>query len=293
MSEPPRHYTNFQHRNPVGSYRRNFRVPADWNGRHIYLQLDGVDSAFYVWINGEQVGYSQDSRTPAIFDVTEYLQNGDNSLALEVYRYSDGSYLEDQDFWRLSGIFREVYLWSTADVSLQDYFVKIDLDDDYRDAALAVDLDIKNRADSECECVVLAELFDAQGAVAQTKRSQAIRVSADSTARASIATRIGNPAKWSAEQPNLYQLVLSLMVDGKTVERKSCHVGFREVEIRDGLLHVNGQQILMKGVNRHEHDPETGHTVSTASMIRDICRMKQFNINTVRTSHYPSKQEWV
>ena len=142
MGEPPADYTNFQARNPVGSYRRTFTVPADWRGRRVYLQFDGVDSACYVWVNGQQVGYSEDSRTPAVFDVTKYLQPGENLLAVEVYQYSDGSYLEDQDYWRLSGIYRPVYLWSTGDLHIRDVFVRTDLDDAYRDATLEVETEI-------------------------------------------------------------------------------------------------------------------------------------------------------
>ncbi len=292
MDEPPKNFTNFDQRNPVGSYRRTFQVPAVWNGRTVYLQFDGVDSAFYVWVNGHQVGYSQDSRTPAVFDIAQYLQAGDNTLAVEVYRYSDGSYLEDQDFWRLSGIFREVFLWSVAEQTIRDYFVHVDLDDDFRDAELSVDVELTNSSDLAANCRVRAELFDAAGAVATTTTSAKVDVPAGATASVSLRETIGNPAKWSAEQPNLYRLVLTLLVDGKTIEKQSCTVGFREVEIRDGLLRVNGKTVYLKGVNRHEHDPRTGHTVSTESMIRDIRRMKQFNINTVRTSHYPSKSEF-
>ena len=292
MGEPPERFTNYKHRNPVGSYRRSFQVPEDWQRRTIYLQFDGVDSAFYVWVNGKKVGYSQDSRTPAIFDVTEYLQAGDNSVAVEVYRYCDGSYLEDQDFWRLSGIFREVFLWSTAEQSMRDYFVHVDLDDKYQDADLSADIEVTNSSTKAVNSFVRAELFNDQGAVAATTQSAEVEVAAAGSATFTLGDTIGNPAKWTAEYPNLYRLVLTLFVDGKAIEKQSCAVGFREVEIKDGLLHVNGKQVYLKGVNRHEHDPRTGHTVSTESMIRDIQRMKQFNVNTVRTSHYPSKSEW-
>ncbi|MEM8945228.1 MAG: glycoside hydrolase family 2 TIM barrel-domain containing protein [Planctomycetota bacterium] len=292
MSEPPKEYTNFKDRNPVGSYRRSFQVPESWHGRTLYLQFDGVDSAFYVWVNGKQVGYSQDSRTPAVFDITDDVQAGENTLAVEVYRYSDGSYLEDQDFWRLSGIFREVFLWSSADLTIRDYFVQVDLDDAYRDGSLAVDVEIVNGGANAANCRVRAELFDASGAVAMTTRSDDVTVAAGGKTPALISALVGAPVLWSAEEPNLYRLVLTLLADGETIEKQSCNVGFREVEIRDGLLHVNGKTIYLKGVNRHEHDPTTGHTVSTDSMIRDIQLMKQLNINTVRTSHYPAKSEW-
>lgn len=291
MGEPPQDYTNFKHRNPVGSYRRTFQVPQSWDGRRIFLQFDGVDSAFYVWVNGKRVGYSQDSRTPATFDITNNVQDGENVLAVEVYRYSDGSYLEDQDFWRLSGIFREVFLWSVGEQTIHDYFITTDLDEDYRDAMMQIDLQVANHTDSEVTSEVRVELFDASGAVAMTT-SKSLQLPANDSAPTTITHKVGNPAKWSAEQPNLYRMVLTLLVDGKAVEKQSCAVGFREVEIRKGLLHVNGKTVYLKGVNRHEHHPRTGHTVSTESMIRDIQRMKQFNINTVRTSHYPAKLEW-
>ena len=292
MGQPPREYTNFEHRNPVGSYQRNFVLSKTWNGRHVYLQFEGVDSAFYVWINGQQVGYSQDSRTAATFEITQFLQSGENSIAVEVYRYSDGSYLEDQDFWRLSGIFRDVLLWSTDDVSLRDYFVRTDLDEQYHDAELLVDLEIRNSGQKNVMCQIQAELFSASGAVTLTTTSDNVQVVAGSTGKAKLKYLVGNPAKWSAEQPNLYQLVLTLLIDGQVQEVQTCQVGFREIEIRDGLLHVNGQTIYLKGANRHEHDPRTGHTISVESMVRDIRRMKQFNLNAVRTSHYPDTPLW-
>ena len=292
MGQPPKQFTNFKHRNPVGSYRRGFQVPQSWQGRRIKLQFDGVDSAFYVWVNGKKIGYSQDSRTPAVFDITDYVQPGDNWLAVEVYRYSDGSYLEDQDFWRLSGIFREVFLWSTAEQTIRDYFVTTDLDDDYRDAELKIECDIDNQSSESRTCSVKAELFDADQNLVQTIQSGEVKIEGGNSRQTTVSSKIENPAKWSAEQPNLYRALITLQVGGKSIETQSCTVGFREVEIRYGLLHVNGQYVYLKGVNRHEHDPRTGHTVSTESMILDIQRMKQFNINTVRTSHYPSKSEF-
>ncbi len=292
MGEPPQKYTNYSQRNPVGSYRREFQVPPDWKNRHIYLQFNGVDSAFYVWVNGKKVGYSQDSRTPAIFDISEFLQEGENTLAVEVYRYSDGSYLEDQDFWRLSGIFRDVFLWSTADTTIRDYFVRTDLDEAYRDAEFQVELEIDNKSQQDRSCQVQVELLDDQGGVMFEQLSEKIDVPAGKPSKIAIEQQVENPAKWSAEQPNLYRMVLTLLEDGTAQEVQSCQVGFREVEILDGLLHVNGQRVYLKGVNRHEHDPRTGHTISEESMIDDIRLMKQFNINAVRTSHYPDDQRW-
>ncbi|TWU22703.1 glycoside hydrolase family 2 TIM barrel-domain containing protein [Bythopirellula polymerisocia] len=292
MGDPPKEYTNYSQRNPVGSYRREFQVPADWKNRHVYLQFNGVDSAFYVWVNGQKVGYSEDSRTTATFDITQYLQDGDNTLAVEVYRYSDASYLEDQDFWRLSGIFRDVFLWSTSDTTIRDYFVHTDLDDRYKNATLSIDLELDNHSQEVRTCQVRAELLDNEGRVVFEKLSAPVEVPADGSVTAKIEKEIFDPSKWSAEQPNLYRLVLTLLDDGQSQEVQTCRVGFREVELRDGLLHVNGQPIYLKGVNRHEHDPRTGHTISEESMIRDLKLMKQFNVNAVRTCHYPDDPEW-
>ena len=293
MGEPPRDFTSFAARNPVGSYRRAFQVPPEWKGRQVFLQFDGVDSAFYLWINGRQVGYSQGSRTPAVFNVTKYLEDGPNVLAAEVYRYCDGSYLEDQDFWRLSGIFRDVYLWSTDDLHIRDFFVHTDLDDEYENATVTVDVDVRNLANTAQSFTVDAVLIDGDGQTVFKEVSASSEVKPDGTTKLKLAKSVSSPANWSAEQPNLYRLLLSLKdASGKVVEVTTCNVGFREVEIRDGSLLVNGQRIYLKGVNRHEHDPVTGHAVTVESMIRDIELMKQFNINAVRTSHYPNDPRW-
>ena len=292
MGEPPEEFTNYKHRNPVGSYRRTFSAPAGWKGRNIFLQFDGVDSAFYLWINGQQVGYSQDSRTPAIFDIGDYLIDGENTLAVEVYRYCDGSYLEDQDFWRLSGIFRDVYLWSTADTTIRDYFVETDFDRDFEDATLRVDFEVANSSATNRQCQVKAELFDDQGNKVLETTSSTKEVSAGGVRDLSVEHKVTKPAQWSAEQPNLYRLVLTLIENGKEREFQSCRIGFREVRIRRGLLRVNGKTVYLKGSNRHEHHPRTGHTVSEESMIEDIKLMKQFNLNAVRTCHYPDTPRW-
>ncbi len=293
MGEPPKHFTNFADRNPVGSYRREFTIPKRWDCRQVFLQFNGVDSAFYLWINGRQVGYSQGSRTPAVFNITEFLKPGDNTLAVEVYRYSDGSYLEDQDFWRLSGIFRDVYLWSADQLQIRDFFVHTDLDDDYRDATLSVEVDVRNAGKVAVKYTVEAELLDSTGdtLVKQVATSSALAAGAAKTL--TLKRSVPSPDKWSAEKPNLYRLLLTLKDEqGESVEVTTCRVGFREVEIKNGLLHVNGKPVYLKGVNRHEHDPDTGHTVSLESMIHDIQLMKQFNINAVRTSHYPNDPRW-
>jgi beta-galactosidase len=279
--------------NPVGSYRTTFRIPAHWSGRQIFLVFDGVDSAFYVWVNGEKVGYSEDSRTPAEFNITRYVKPGANLLAVEVYRFPDGAYLEDQDMWRLSGIYRDVYLWSTDNRHIRDFEVRTDLDEAWRDATLTVKAELIQYAESPGRVSVTAELFDAQGKAVfpPQVRSTDLRPGAESSVEFSVAVR--NPHKWSAETPYLYTLLLTLKdASGRVLEVIPCNVGFREVTIRDGRLLLNGRAILLKGVNRHEHSPEQGHYVPPELMRRDIFLMKRHNINAVRTSHYPNAPAW-
>lgn len=293
MGQPPERYTNYDQRNPVGSYRRTFRLPDDWQGRRVYLQFEGVDSAFYLWINGKQVGYSEDSRTTATFDVTAFVEQGENLAAVEVYRYSDGSYLEDQDFWRLSGIYRSVFLWSTADTALRDYSIQTDLDDDYHHATLSVDAEISNAGEVPRSRRVRGQLFDPDDLLVLTMESEAVDVPAKAASTVQLRQQVSAPAKWSAEHPRLYRLVLTLLDErGEIVETSGADVGFREVEIKDGLLHVNGRTVYLKGANRHEHDADAGHAISIESMVRDIRLMKQFNLNAVRTSHYPDDARW-
>jgi len=288
--DPPRVPHDF---NPVGSYRRSFTVPDGWDGRQVYLHFAGVSSAFYLWVNGHEVGYSQGSRTPAEFDITDYLQPGDNVVAAEVYRYSDGSYLECQDFWRISGIFRDVYLYSHADLHILDFEVGTDLDEDYRDAELSIDITLANLGGEERPVIVTGTLFNADGGVVFDDLEARSTAAAGGETVLRLARGMENPPKWSAEEPNLFRLVLSLAdAAGTVIQAVSTNVGFREVEIRDGQLLVNGVAVLIKGTNRHEHDPDTAHVMSTEGMVRDILLMKRHNINAVRTSHYPDVTEW-
>ncbi len=279
--------------NPVGSYRTVFLVPEKWQGREVFLHFAGVESAFYVWVNGKKVGYSQGSRTPAEFDVTSFLQSGENLLAVEVFRWSDGSYLECQDFWRLSGIFRDVYLYSTPLVHIRDFEVRTDLDDNYRDSDLDLEMKLINYGEEPAQGIhVEALLYDPiEDRMVSIEKSPALSFAREHLQIFQI--RIKNPRKWSAEIPNLYSLVLVLKDGrGKALEYTGCRVGFREVEQKNGQILVNGQPVLFKGVNRHEHDPLTGHYVTRNSMVRDIELMKRFNINAVRTSHYPNDPVW-
>jgi beta-galactosidase len=295
MGTPPADWPAYNHRNPVGSYRRKFTVPAAWKGRQVFIHFDGVSSAFYLWVNGKKVGYSQGSRTPAEFDITPYLKDGANVLAAEVYRHSDGAYLECQDFWRLSGIFRDVYLWSAGDLHVRDFHANATLDEDYRNGILSLEMDVRNFSRQAKKYSISVALLDAKGdEIASIQTDHADNAGARPRDKL-IAPRIkiANPLKWSAEHPNLYQLLITLKDDkGKTIEVVGCKVGFRKVEITGGQLLVNGRAIYCKGVNRHEHDPVTGHYITRESMIRDIKLMKQNNINAVRTCHYPDDPKW-
>jgi beta-galactosidase len=279
--------------NPVGSYRMRFTVPPAWKGRQIYLHFDGVDSAFYAWVNGEKLGYNEDSRTPAEFNITSHLKPGSNLLAVEVYRFGDGAFLEDQDMWRMSGIFRDVYLWATADTHVRDFEVHTNLDDLYKDATLVINSAITNAAAKGSKATLTAALFDATGAAVGKPASAAVEIGAKSETPAELSIPVAEPRKWSAEDPYLYKLLLTLKDEaGATLEVIPQNVGFRKVEIRNGRFMINGRAILVKGVDRHEHSEDTVKYVPVESMIKDIRLMKQFNINAVRTSHYPNTPVW-
>ncbi len=279
---------------PVGLYYREFEIPADWDNRQIFLHFDGVRSAFYLWVNGKEVGYSQGSATPAEFNITSYLNEGSNSVALKVFRWSDGSYLEDQDAWRLSGIYRDVYLLSTPNMHIRDMFVTTDLDDQYKDASLQIQVKVRKYIDlDESTRSIEYFLYDENKNLIANSTASIPRFENDDEISQKLTQKITSPKKWSAEYPNLYTLVLKLKEkDNQIIEIVSTKVGFREVVIRDGQLLVNGKAILLKGVNRHEHDPDHGRTISEEMMIKDITLMKQFNINAVRTSHYPNSPRW-
>ncbi len=277
--------------NPVGSYKRTFTVPETWNNQHVFIHFGGVRSAFYLWINGREVGYSQGSKTPATFDITSFLKPGENSVAIQVYRFSDGSYLEDQDYWKMSGIERDVYLYTKRDVSIYDLFVHSGLSTNYKDGELSVDIDIRNRGEEKCQYKLKAELMYGDEPVASTYFDNSIDIGKKSMEV--FRADVPDVLKWSAETPNLYKLILTLTDKATGInEITSVNVGFREVEIKDRQLHINGIPITIRGVNRHEHHPVTGRVITVESMIEDIKLMKQFNINAVRCSHYPNRPEW-
>lgn len=284
--------------NPVGQYARTFRVPAEWQGQPVYISFQGVESAFYVWLNGELVGYSEDTFTPAEFDLTPYLREGDNRLAVEVYRWCDASWLEDQDFWRLSGIFRDVYLYSTPRAHVYDFHASADLDERYEDGALRVNARVvKHAAFGDAANVRLeAMLYDGEGApvwIVPHAESVALGAGVADVRVETGALHVDRPLRWTAETPALYTLALSLVgEDGAVIEAVSCKVGFRRFELKDGLMKINGQRIVFKGVNRHEFDCDRGRAVGPETMLQDILTMKRFNINAVRTSHYPNHPLW-
>lgn len=277
--------------NPVGSYRRTFTVPDKWKERQIFVHLGAVKSAFYIWINGKKVGYSQGSKTEAEWDITPYIQKGENTIALEVYRWSDGSYLECQDFWRISGIERDVFIYATPKVHIRDFFVHADLDDQYTNGKLSIDIELQNRNSkyrSTEQHTVNFLLFDDQKEVV-AKGSRNFNINKKENISFNFEQTIKTPKKWTAETPNLYTLVLQLTgKDGQTREAISTQVGFRRIEIKDAIFLVNGVPVLIKGVNRHEHNQLTGHVVNEEDMLQEIKLMKQFNINAVRNSHYPT-----
>jgi beta-galactosidase/beta-glucuronidase len=280
--------------NPVGCYRRTFDLPKGWDGRQVFVLFEGVDAAFHLWVNGQAVGYSQDGRLPAEFNVTSYLRPGENVLAARVYRYSDGSYLEDQDYWRLSGIYRDVYLWAAPNVHVRDFFVRTEVDEAYRDGMLKVQAQVQNYGDADVAGYLLeAKLFGAEEGKPVGEVQALVSVKAGVEVSLDLELAVAAPDKWSAEHPNLYTLLIALKGEAGTVlDVERCHVGFRQIEIKDGRIHVNGVPVVFRGVNRHEHDPDTGHALTLESMIEDIELMKQFNFNAVRTSHYPNDPRW-
>ncbi len=281
--------------NAVGLYRTTFTLPAQWGDKPLFLHFGGVQSACYVWLNGQPLGYHEDGMAPFEFDISAMGQSGVNDLAVQVINWSDGSYLEDQDFWRLSGIFRDVYLLSTPTVHISDFTLQTDLDESYRDANLKVAISARNfTKQAQYGYQLITTLYDADGQVAISPNSRTIGMldpSGEMPIRFEIP--VTAPQKWSAESPYLYTLTMQIKSpDGTIVEAVAQKVGFREIKINKGQLLVNGKAIVIKGVNRHEFDPETGRVISRESMIRDITLMKQHNINAVRTSHYPNVSEW-
>ena len=288
--------------NPVGVYRRDIEIPSDWDGRDIYLHIGGAKSGTYVYVNGQEVGYSEDSKNPAEFLINKYLKPGKNVLTLKIFRWSTGSYLECQDFWRVSGIERDVYLWSQPKTAIQDFRVISTLDDTYKTGIFKLAIDLKNHEEKAKNLTISYELIDNSGKTIATECKN-LWVSPAVNSTASFETTIPDVATWTAEIPNLYKIVMTIKDGDKTVEVVPYHVGFRRFEMKQTkelagngkpytVFLVNGQPVKFKGVNIHEHNPETGHYVPVELMRKDFELMKKHNINSVRLCHYPQDRKF-
>lgn len=286
---------------PVGVYKREIEIPSDWKGRDIYLHIAGAKSGMYVYLNGKEVGYSEDSKNPAEFLINPYLQDGKNMLAIKIYRWSTGSYLECQDFFRLSGIERDVFLWSQPKTAIQDFRVISTLDDSYTNGIFKLAVDIKNTSNNLSNAKINYQLFDTNKKVV-TSGSKDITVKTNDKVTVDFSADLNNVATWTSEAPNLYKLLISVEQNGKTSEYVPFNVGFRRIEIKESdieinhkkltLFYVNGQPIKLKGTNIHEVSQYTGHYVTPEQMRRNFELMKQNNINSVRLSHYPQDRKF-
>ena len=285
-TEPPKDWTAYENRNPVGSYVTFVDVTEDMLVKNLILHFGGVHSAFYVWINGQRVGYSQNSMSPAEFDVTKYLRKGRNKLAVEVYRWCDGSYLEDQDMWRLSGIFRSVELWVRPLVHIADYHVTAVPDNDFSQANVTTDISICNTSKEMAKDIKAVLIIDGK-----TIEGTLDMLAAGDTTHIQLAHQINKPMLWSAEKPNLYPFSVELQDhDGAVVEHFDYHLGVKRVECIGEVFKINGKNVKLRGVNRHDHHPRTGRYVDDATYELDLRLMKQGNINFLRTSHYPDRE---
>ncbi|MCU4675258.1 DUF4981 domain-containing protein [Catenovulum sp. 2E275] len=277
-----------QDNNPTGAYKTQFTVPKSWQNKQILIHFGAVKSAFYVWVNGKKVGYSEDSKTATEFNITQYLKPGQNSLALQVIRFSDGSYLEDQDFWRLSGIERDVFLYTTENAHIRDFFAKTTLSNDYKNGLLNLEVELNNLNSKKVKrFTVKSSLYDKHNQlIAQQENTHSLNSQEKTKIQQDFI--IKNVKSWSAETPELYTLIISAKADDQPSQFVTEQIGFRKIELKNGQVLVNGQPILFKGVNRHEHDDRDGHVVSREDMLADIKMFKQYNINAVRTAHYPN-----
>ncbi|WP_294279191.1 glycoside hydrolase family 2 TIM barrel-domain containing protein [uncultured Sphingomonas sp.] len=280
----PRNAPFIEHRlNEVASYRRDFVVPAHFAGRRLLLNVGAAGAAYYLWVNGQKIGYSEDSKLPTEFDISRAAKPGRNTVAIELYRHSDGSYLEDQDFWRVNGIERSITLYAAPQTHIRDLGIDAGLTHDYRDGTLSAAIDLAGAAEAT---TVRATLLDG-------KRTVLTRTATPTGSTATITAEVPGVKTWSAEDPNLYTLLVELLdARGKLIEATSRRIGFRTVEVAGGEVRVNGKRIMIRGVNRHEHDPHTFRIVSEETMRKDIELMKAANINAVRTSHYPNDPRW-
>lgn len=274
--------------NPTGSYRRTFNLPSLWKGMQVFLRMEKSASASFIWVNGQEAGYNEGGQEPAEYNITPFLKPGQNTIAVKVTKYSDGYYLEDQDYWRLAGIFDDVWLIAVPEVHLSDWHAVTDLDADYRDAMLSLAVDIRNLGAAARPFRVRTSLFDASGKVAATWISPEQKEEPGGTQTVRFSGKIENPAKWSAEFPNLYSLVFELLDGaGKVTEVISGRIGFKETEIRHQVFYLNGKPVKLNAINSHMQHPDLGHVMNEETIRKDFALLKQFNINCVRTSHYP------
>ncbi len=282
MADRPGWFTYGQNmKNPVGNYRRTFTVPADWKGRDVYVRFNGAGHGYYVWVNGKFAGYAEDSYLPSEFNITDLLVDGENTLAVQVYRFTSGSFLECQDYWRMTGITRDVFLWSAPKTQIRDYFVMTQLKDNYTNSTVNITADIEGAA---VNGTLTARIMDGSTLVAEKS------VTVSRTGNYEMSIPVSNPKLWNAEQPNLYDFSITLQgSDGKAIDVRGHKLGFRQIEIgKKGELLLNGQPLLIHGVNRHDFSGEYGRTVPREEMELDVMTMKSLNINAVRTSHYPN-----
>ena len=268
--------------NNNGSFIKLFDIPAEWSGKEIYLHFEGVSGAMYIWINGKNVGYSEGSKTPAEFKITDYLVKGQNKLSVQVMRWSDASYMEDQDFWRLSGIERDVYLFAQNNISLKDFKVKTDLINQFKDGDFKLDLEINNNSSKKAASKAIVKILDNSKEIYNEERNLGLDPGINNI---SFEKLIPDVKHWSAETPNLYDLLIE--VKGKEIQATKIRIGFRNLEIKNNQFLVNGIPILMKGVNLHDHHEKNGHVVTEDLLIKDLELMKKNNINSIRCSHYP------
>ena len=280
--------------NPTGAYRKTFTLPSKWQGQHIFLRLEKTQSASFVWMNGQQVGYNEGGQEPAEYDVTPYVKPGKNVLAVCVLKYSDGYYLEGQDYWRLAGIFDDVTLYATPKTRLFDWFVTTDLDDQYRDATLKVTVDVKKYEDTQASYTVRATLKDAKGNQVKEMRSDRFTMNGKGKKSVELASLVSNPEKWTCETPVLYNLTLELLNEsGDVMQQISSKMGFKETEIRHQTFFLNGQPIKVNATNTHMQHPELGHAMNEETIRKDMEILKQHNFNAVRTSHYPPVNKYL
>ena len=280
--------------NPTGAYRRSFTIPADWNGKQVFLRMEKTQSAAFVWVNGKQVGYNEGGQEPAEYDITQYVKPGKNSIAVCVLKYSDGYYLEGQDYWRLAGIFDDVTVYATPKTRIFDWYITTDLDDKYVDADMKVDIDVKNYSQAGARYSMRTTLYDASGNKVKESKSSTFAVEGGKKATVSLKEHIANPQKWTCETPVLYTLKMELLDEaGAVVQQISSRMGFKETEIRHQVFYLNGQPIKINATNTHMQHPETGHAMDEQTIRKDMEILKQHNFNAVRTSHYPPVNKYL